>query len=403
MNFPARILIIHASVGAGHTRAAQAVGSALSDLEGDAAISLVDVLEYSSPWFRRVYADGYLKMAHHAPALFGALYALTDRVPGRFSPVDRLRRAAQRRGAAKLRDLLAEGKFDVVVHTHFLAPELIADWRRAGALRKATFRQLSVVTDFDAHRLWANSGVDRYCVAGADAAQALIQFGVRRGKIFQTGIPIDPAFAARESKAAARKALGLRAKAFVVLQVGGGEGLGPIVSLTRNLLNAREGADFVVVCGRNAKARRRVASLPVPVRHRLLTTGVTDQMRDFMAAADLIVTKPGGLTVSESLACGLPMALIQSIPGQERRNAQILIARGAAVGASKPRYLAEAVDKILSAPRELAALRERAAELGKPDSAFDVARQVLDLARKNGASAIDAALKTASVAARAAH
>ncbi len=376
-----RILILHASVGAGHTRAARAVADALASRAPQAQVQVVDALELARPLFRRVYGEGYLGLVEHAPALFGLLYERTDRPCGRAALGDRLRRAVQNWGAPRLVEFLEKGRWDAVVHTHFLAPELCAASARAGRLSAP---QLTVVTDYDAHRIWAGNSRARYCVAGAAAAASLRAHGVAADAIAVTGIPVDPAFARPSDQETARREFGLSGARPVVVLSAGGHGVGPLEEFYRALLACSTPSRIVAVCGRNEDARRRLTAIAPPPRHRALVLGYTDQMRTLMAAADLLVTKPGGLTVSEALAVGLPMALIRPIPGQEERNADFLLKGGAAVRAGSPAALTGVVDGTLSCADRLAELGRRALSLGRPRAAFDVAERVLRLAVNDG-------------------
>ena len=374
---------MHASVGAGHTRAAKAVAAALATEAPDARVTVVDALELAEPLFRRVYGRGYLKLVETAPALFGLLFDLTDRPAKAGSVGDGLRRAVQRWGAGRLSDLLLGEDWDAVVNTHFLAPELIAALRRKGRL---SVPQLTVVTDCDAHRIWVHPPTELYCVASALAAASLRGHGVPARAIEVTGIPVDPAFAARVDRAAARAEFGLSGRRPVVLQASGGHGVGPVEETYRALLSVPEPSELVVVCGRNEAARRRLKAIRPPARHRAVVLGFTDRMRELMAVADLIVTKPGGLTVSESLACGLPMALVSPIPGQEERNADYLIENGAAVKARSTAALTGRVAELLGPKGRLALMRRKARALGRPRAAFSVAKRALALARRASSS-----------------
>ncbi len=379
-----KILILHASVGAGHTRAAQAVAAALKLESPDANVVMVDALDLARPLFKRAYGDGYLKLIEKAPSLFGLLFDMTDKPPKGKSFGDGLRRAVQRWGANQLAELVENGGWDVVVHTHFLAPELIATLRRRG---RTAAPQLTVVTDYDAHRIWVHDPTERYCVASPVAAASLRAHGVPASAIEVTGIPVMPAFSAPVDKEAVRKAFGLSGAYPVVVQSSGGHGLGPIEETFRALLAASIPTELVVVCGRNESARKRLASIRPPGRHRVRVVGFTDRMRDLMAVADLLVTKPGGLTVSEALACGLPMALISPIPGQEVRNADYLLENGAAVKANSPAALTGKIEELLSSEVRLPEMRRKAKALGHPRAAFAVARLALELARGRSSAA----------------
>ena len=379
-----KILILHASVGAGHTRAAKAVAAALALESPETRAVVVDALDLARPLFKRVYGRGYLDLVEKAPALFGYLFELTDRRPGPRALGDRMRRAVQRWGVSELEDLLAGGGWDAVVNTHFLAPELVAALSSAGKLAAP---QLTVVTDYDAHRIWVHEPTRRYCVASSVAAASLRGHGVAASAIDVTGIPVDPSFSVPVDRDAARRAFGLRGGRPVVVQAAGGHGGGPIEGVYRALLASAVPSEIVVVCGRNEEGRKVLAGIRPPPRHRAKILGFTDQMRGLMAVADLLVTKPGGLTVSEALACGLPMALVNPIPGQEERNSDYLLENGAAVKADAPAALTGKVEALLSSETRLAEMRRRAKSLGRPRAAFAVARAALELAVNPGLAA----------------
>jgi processive 1,2-diacylglycerol beta-glucosyltransferase len=373
---PKSILVLHASVGAGHTRAAKAVAAALALESPETRTVVVDALDLARPLFKRVYGKGYLDLVEKAPALFGYLFELTDRRPSPRALGDRLRRAVQRWGASELVDLLAGGGWDAIVNTHFLAPELVATLRAAGRL---SIPQLTVVTDYDAHRIWVHDPTERYCVASPVAAASLRAHGVAASAISVTGIPIDPAFSAPVDRDAARRAFGLSGGYPVVVQAAGGHGVGPLEGVYRALLASTVPSEIVVVCGRNEAGRKGLAKIRPPSRHRVKILGFTDKMRELMAVADLLVTKPGGLTVSEALACGLPMALVSPIPGQEERNSDYLLENGAAVKANAPAALTGKIEALLSSEARLDGMRRRARKLGHPRAAFAVAREALEL------------------------
>jgi len=373
-----KILILHASVGAGHTQAAKAVAAALAMEAPDANVMTVDALALARPLFKRAYGDGYLKLIEKAPSLFGMLFDYTDRAPKGKSLGDGLRRAVQRWGANHLAALVESGGWDVVVHTHFLAPELVSALRRRGRMSAP---QLTVVTDYDAHRIWAHDPTELYCVASPVAAASLRAHGVPASRIEVTGIPVMPAFSSPVNREAALRSFGLAGERPVVIQASGGHGIGPVEETYRALLAASEPMELVVVCGRNEAARKSLAAIRPPARHRVKVLGFTDRMRELMSVADLLVTKPGGLTVSEALACGLPMALISPIPGQEFRNSDYLLENGAAVKANSPSVLTVKVEALLTSETRLAEMRRKAKALGRPRAAFTVARRAMELAR----------------------
>lgn len=372
-----RVLILSASVGSGHTRAAQAVQAALGELYPSAHVEHVDVLKDAHRPFRRLYGDGYLRLAASAPHLLGFLYDATDRGPEPMGVGGALRRLLQRVSLPELPALIEDGGWDVVVNTHFLPAELVAALKTAG---RVAAPQLTVVTDFEAHGLWAQQPCERFAVATPQAAGALRCWGVSREQIAVTGIPIHPAFSRLPSRTEALRAAGLSGRRKVLLQLAGGAGLGPVEEVFEQLLGVEPDCDLVVVAGRNETARRRLCERAQSTRQRVHVLGYTDRIQDLMRAADLVVTKPGGLTTSEALACRVPLVVVNPIPGQETRNADYVLENGAGIKANALSGLGPKVAALLADAHRLSEMRARATLLGRPLAAFEIARMTAELA-----------------------
>lgn len=377
MPAPRRILLLSASAGAGHLRAAQALESACRQAHPQAQVRQLDTLELTPRAFRTLYAQKYLEFVNKAPELLGLLYERTNRPPK--SPVgDRLRLLAERLNTRPFVKFVREFEPDVVVHTHFLPAAILA--HEAGQGRLAA-PQAVVVTDFDVHRFWLQPGVARYFVSRPDNALHLAALGVPRERVATTGIPIDPLFAQPPDREALRRKHAVEAGRPLVLVSCGGFGVGPIESLVDALVEALPATvQLVIVAGRNEALRGRLERRARGAR----VLGFTTEMHEWMALADLLVSKPGGLTTSEALACGLPLVVANPIPGQETRNATMLFEEGAAMSGENPYTVGPRVARLLADPRRLARLRDNARRLGRPRAALDVARQLPDLLPAGG-------------------
>jgi len=372
-----RVLLLSATSGAGHVRAAQALEKAFA-ARGDCTVEHVDALQYVSKLFQRVYDKAYISMIRRAPELMGILYDRTDqpwRHPRRRLALDRLNTGPMIR-------LLKRAQPDLCVATHFLPAEIIA-WLIAK--NKLRAHNAIVVTDYDVHAMWLCQTVDRYYVAMDEAAEYLAGIGVAREKLRVTGIPIDPLFAAPADRAEARKHLGLDNDAKIILIAAGGYGIGPVEQLVSDLLALGQPWQLVAIAGKSEKTRKRLEELAkkaghLPAAsHRLCPVGFTKEMDKYMAAADLLVGKAGGLTTSEALALALPMALIEPIPGQEDRNADHLLEAGAAIRCNNLPAAAWKIAGLVNDPPRLAKMREAARALGRPGAAAAIAEDALRL------------------------
>jgi processive 1,2-diacylglycerol beta-glucosyltransferase len=374
-----RILVLSASVGAGHLRAAQAVELALREVAPDAEVRNVDVLTLTNAAFRKLYGQAYLDLVNKAPHVLGYFYDLLDKPRGANSKRDRLRLAVEKFNLGKFCDLIECSQWDVVVNTHFLPAEIIASLRRA---RKLRLPQVTVTTDFETHRLWVNQPTDHYTTATEEGAAYLEHWGVPRSDVTVTGIPIHPVFARPKDRGECLRKHGLVGDRPVVLQLAGGFGVGPIAQLYRGILSVEEPVQVVVVAGRNEQARKQVEAIDVPSRHRAKVMGFTTEIDELMEAADVVVSKPGGLTTSEVLARGAAMVIVNPIPGQESRNSDFLLENGAAIKANNAATLPLKLSRLLSDRKRLESLKANARRVAKPQAAFDAARIALKFAER---------------------
>jgi processive 1,2-diacylglycerol beta-glucosyltransferase len=370
-----RILVLSASVGAGHLRAAEAVTLALRQLAPEATVANVDVLDYTNAAFRKLYARAYLDLVNRAPYLLGYFYDLMDQPTSTEHKRDRLRGLVERLNLRALLRFLKAEPWDIVVNTHFLPAEMIAALRKREEL---TTPQLTVTTDFETHRLWVNQPCDHYFTATEEGAINLQHWGVPAGDITVSGIPIHPAFSQPKDRCECLASQGLEGKRPVVLQLAGGFGVGPVEQLFASLLAIDVPLELVVVAGRNEELKARLEKVVAPAQHRVKVLGFTTQMDELMAVADLVVSKPGGLTTSETLARGAAMVVVNPIPGQESRNSDYLLENGAAVKINNLATLPYKLTQLLRDPQRLAGLKANARGLGKPQAAFTVARMALD-------------------------
>lgn len=368
------VLILAASAGAGHLVAARALAEELAMQAPSLPVEVHDVLQSSTGLFRRLYAGGYDALVRHLPSGMNWLYELTDR-PSRFG-FDRLRVTFQHVNTCGTRRWLLSRRPRLIINTHFLPAEIVAHLRRRQRLRCP---QVTVVTDFEPHRLWAQHPTERYYTAFEEGRAHLATWGVDPQRVRVTGIPVRATFRQRQQPGRLRRRLGLDPGQPVVLVLCGGCGAGATLRWLEALLRLRRPVQLVVVTGRNTHLHQSVAAflrrVPRPVR----LLAYTDQMPAWMQAADLLISKPGGLTASEALVCGLPLVIVSPIPGQEARNSDYLLEYGAAIKASGPRALAYRVEALLADETRRRSLRERALALARPAAAERIIADALSL------------------------
>ncbi|MBP5199765.1 MAG: glycosyltransferase [Schwartzia sp.] len=359
-------LIIAASIGSGHIKAAEAVGDALKTKYPDAQIHTEDFTMWRVSWATAFMKACYLFMLRFIPNLYELMYRFTGGRSGGLS-VQSLISAFTARDIAAL---VKKYRPEAIICTHPF-PAGAASWRKRR--RPDEFLFATVITDYSVHQMWIYPNVDCYFVARDEMKTDLIAAGLPPERVFVTGIPVSAKFHHREERGAILESLGLSADRTTALLMGGGLGIGGLDAALRALENVTVPLQILVVAGKNKELRLRVEKLAEVSMHKILVWGYSPRVHEFMASADFIITKPGALTISEALAAELPMILHDPIPGPETENAVHIARKGAAVWANTEEKLVDAIEQLLSSEESLDAMRARAHELKKPYAARDIA------------------------------
>lgn len=375
-----KALILSAAVGAGHVRAAQALEKAFVQMRAARDIKHIDTLDFTNKAFRKVYAQSYIDMVNRMPEVLGWMYDYLDK-PWK---TDRLRLAFSKLNTRPFRKMLEQEQPDIAVCTHFLPEEIIA-WLKAE--QRISCPLAVVVTDFDVHSMWLCRPVDHFFVAMDETKVHMRELGIEDERITVTGIPIDPVFSLPKGKVEMRRKHGLDGDRTTILLSAGGFGVGPIEHLLTSLLTMKHPAQVIAVCGRNAQLKERLDAMakeaPKASQIHIRPIGYTTEMDEYMAASDILLGKPGGLTTSEALAKGLVFVIVNPIPGQEERNSDHLLEQGAAIRCNNLPVLAWKIDNLLDDPARFAIMQTRARQMGRAGSACDVVRRLLELAEAN--------------------
>ncbi len=362
-----KVLLVSASAGAGHARAASALNEAFLAVHPDWTIQHIDILDYAGKAYKKAYAGSFLQMVNHAPVLWGALYESSDVVKAERKR-DRFIQFFDKLQFASFREYLRDFGPDLVVSTHFLPCQVLAPARKKG---QDAYPMAVVITDFDVHAFWVQPLVNRFFVASDEVKFILAARGVAEDKIHVSGIPISQQFLAQWDRAAIRRDLGLAPGLPAVLIMSGGAGVGTMKEAVEAAL-AGPAVSVLAITGKNAALKADLASVKVPDGSKLMVFGFVTDMARLMAASDLAVTKSGGLTTSECLAMGLPMLIRDPIPGQEERNADYVVEAGAGVRVTGPHSLRFKLQKLLAGPDRLASMKASARLASRPAAANDI-------------------------------
>jgi processive 1,2-diacylglycerol beta-glucosyltransferase len=369
-----RVLIATVTCGAGHLAAAAAMEEVWHAVHPDDVIEKIDLLKLFSLQHRKIYSDGYVKLVERAPELWGMVFAKSDN-PKLLQRLKLIQRKFPSGSKQRFARHVKQFKPDVVLCTHYLPLETLTPMREKNDGPRPFV--VCIVTDFEAHALWMESCVDLYCVAAEETKARLVARGVAAENVVVTGIPIAAKFSSKPDVRAVRKQYGLRDDLPVLLVLSGGFGMGPVAEILAELDKASGQFQTLVVTGRNEELRRKLATQDR--KHPTHVLGFSTNMHELMAVADLIITKPGGLTSSEALALGKPLFILNPIPGQEAANSDFLLEHGAAAKANRVEDLPYRVEQLLGS-KKLNDMGKVAKSLGRANAAQTICREVLSRA-----------------------
>ena len=370
-----RVLILSASAGTGHVRAAEALEKVFLQQPDVGEVRNIDALRFTNRLFRDFYSKLYISLVQKAPTILGIVYNSTDE-PWK---TDRMRLMLDRLNTGPLERFIAKFKPDITVCTHFLPSEIISYLITKG---KLDARLSIVVTDLDVHAMWLCRTFHRYFVALEESKIHLMNLGMPGDHITVSGIPIDPAFGEVKDRTELRREAGFDVDKPLFLISGGALGVSPAAGVIDALSRLRHPAQAIVICGKNEEMKakmeeqaRAVEATNPGLKFHIL--GYTNEMHRWMQMSDLFIGKPGGLTTAECLACSLPMIIVAPIPGQEDRNSDHLLEKGIALKCNEFTTLAHKIDSLLDHPTQLQDMRDKARYYGRPKAANTIVDTLL--------------------------
>jgi processive 1,2-diacylglycerol beta-glucosyltransferase len=365
-----RVLILTASYGSGHVRAASVLAAEFR--RAGALPTVVDHFrDLVHPKFDQWSRALYYTILRRTPALWGGAYWLGDQI----SVSSPFMLGFNRVGAGKLRRLLRAQRFDQAVSVQPTPAAALSYLRSRG---EPTPPHTTVFTDFVAHTQWIHPHVDRYCVPAEEIAHELTAKGLPRESVIVTGVPVACEFLHQPDRVAARLAMGLSPRLPVLLFMdGSGGGFGRLEEAARAVLDMEQSFQAVFVAGHERGLESRLRRLVAGSGNRVKVFGFVDHIRELMAAADFLVTKAGGLTLAEALAAELPVICFGSIPGQEARNERFVAMSGVGLVAGSGAQLQRVIAAALRDPVLLRDIRERIGIYRRPRAAQDIVGLVL--------------------------
>ncbi len=366
------ILLMYISDVSGHRNAALAIEKALRIVEPEVEIFNINAFNYTNPISEKIVNRLYMGVIKRAPKIWNYLY---DN-PNVIKNLEKLRRGIHKFNSPKLKKLFDNFRPNLIVCTQAFPCGMVADFKKNFNLETPL---IAVLTDYVPHSYWIYDTVDYYVTPSDDVSLRLVKKGVSAQRIKTLGIPFDPKFNQDIPKDEIMQRLNLRADLPKILIMGGGQGLGPIKTIVKSLEKLKMSVQELVVTGTNKRLYRSLKEDIRRYKNKILVFGYINNINELMSIADILITKPGGITTAEALAKKIPMIIIKPIPGQEANNAEYLTKKGAAIRLDRPQDINLVIEDLFDNPCKLKQMQEVTSRIAKPNSSLDIARLLLNI------------------------
>lgn len=365
-----KALILSVSTGGGHGRAAEAIKESILLNEPDSEVKIIDTLKYISPFLDKLVVGTYLKSIRYYPSFFKFLYKHTDD-EGKFLKPSILGNDFLTK---QLLPTIIEYDPDILIATHAFTAQILSVLRKKFAWSKAS---VVVMTDYASHAFWVHRNVDAYVVSNEDMIPELVLRGRKKESVYPYGIPISKAFMELNSKEEIYETLGLEEKKTITI-MGGSLGIGNIEDILEEICDIPMNFQVLVLTGKNEKLYDKITSDCAKSDKKIVALPYSDRMNDILSITDILITKPGGLTITESFITGTPLAVYSAIPGHEVQNADYLFRHELAIDLGTGANCGPKIQSLLSDDIRLKQMKMRSLRNGKPFAS----QNIYDLSRK---------------------
>ncbi len=400
-----KVLILSATTGGGHMTAANALKDYIETKNKDAVVKIEDTLQYVSPFLNKAVTGGYVYMARNTPKFYGSVYMSADKE----SPLNKTVELTTSILRNKIYPLLEEFSPDIIITTHAFGAEMVTALKSRGLI---DIPVIGILTDFAVHKVYINAGVDSYIVSSREMVDEMVNRGVERTKIYPYGIPVRNDFFDTFDKRKCLEEEGLDPDLPTILIMAGSFGVTDILKVYHKIVKSPADFQVIVITGKNEKlyetferylnkisirntlieikemtkpkptSAAKLAKKKKPAKATKLMF-YTNEVSKYMHMADLIVTKPGGLTVSESIAVGLPMGLFKAIPGQEEQNAEFLVGNNMAVRIEKNNTCTAVITDLINHKEKLQFMKNSIKSFSKGNSTANIYLLMLEMIEKH--------------------
>jgi processive 1,2-diacylglycerol beta-glucosyltransferase len=356
-----KVLILSVSAGGGHTQAAEALKKSILSNSPDSEVLIIDTIKYINPILDKVVIGSYLKSLKLSPAIFGKIYNLAESEDGLATFSNKIVEIV----VFRLIPLINEVKPDIIVATHPFSAEMVSVLK---SKEKINIPAVTIMTDYASHNFWLHPSIDAYVVSNDDMVNEMVSRGVPREIVHSLGIPVSPDFLKLHDRNETLSALELDASRNTVLLMGGSLGMGKIQDVYEQLQEINGDIQIIVITGNNKRLYSKLLDFQPYANNTTRVIGFTKEVNKYMQACDLLITKPGGMTITEALISTIPLAIFSAIPGHEEKNAEFLLKHGLAISLSDGKNCKSIIEKLLMSPDELSNIKQNCKKYAKPNS-----------------------------------
>lgn len=382
-----KVLILSVSAGGGHSHAAYALKKYIMQYEPNSEVNILDTIKYINPFIDKVLIGGYLKTIKVSPSLFGKLYNFTEKDDNLASLSNKVNEFMAYKLLPKIQDFNPE----IIVCTHPFPMDMISILKTKEELN---LPMICMITDYAPHSFWIRPKVDSYIVSNSDMLEEMVTRGVNRASIHDIGIPVDPSFTKKFHREEILKELELNPNKKTIMIMGGSLGMGKISNIYSQLSVSDIDIQIIVITGSNKKLYSKLMELKEAAQIETRILGYTKEVNKYMQACDLLLTKPGGITITEALFCHIPLALFSPIPGQEEKNESFLLKHNLAVSLGDGSNCTDIIRNLIEYPSVLEAMKNNCAEFSKPSSGKDICLLLSQLIKKSKSKIGNAEIKS---------
>ncbi|MEA4849345.1 MAG: glycosyltransferase [Clostridiaceae bacterium] len=362
------VLIFSVSIGNGHDQVAHTLRNEIIHQDNTSRVKIINTISYISPILDKVILDSYLNILKFYPKAWGKIYETTNKL----DPIIDVNDIANRLMSSKFRKTTVNFDPDIIICTHSFPAAIISSLKQK---KRISSPLVTIITDFNIHSSYINDYTDYYVIPHEYLTYVMESFGVEKEKVLPFGIPIRKEFSESYKREELLAKLGFEDKKSILV-MGGGLGLGSINNIVKTIDSYMEDIQIIAIAGRNNRLEAKLKDLST--KNKLAVYGFVNNIYEIMDLSDCIITKPGGVSVSEVLSREKPLVVFSPLPGQEHENVEFLLNSGAAVTVSDVEKIPVLINQIFGSKIRMKCFKELSGLLKKPHSTYDTVRFLME-------------------------